>query len=224
MNIRRDRLEDRVLDALRTRLMDPGLFRAFCKEFTREQNRLRIESGIRIETVRSELVSIDRSLDRLVQAVMDGVPATKIKEKMAQLEAKKRALTAIVADAQDPTPLLHPSMAEIYRSKIVALHLALNDEAARGEATDILRSLIDTILLTPGDGELRIELRGDLADILAIATNAKGRPGRDGLLSQFEMVAGRRNRLYRTCFRANNQYPRRRYAGLSRYRQSDFVD
>ena len=84
-------------------------------------------------------------------------------------------------------------MAEVYRSKIVALHLALNDEATRGEATDILRSLIDTILLTPGDGELQIELRGNLAGILTISTNAKGRPGRDGLLSQFDLVAGTRN-------------------------------
>ena len=39
MNIRRDRLEARVLDALRHHLMDPALFREFCDEFTREMNR-----------------------------------------------------------------------------------------------------------------------------------------------------------------------------------------
>jgi hypothetical protein len=54
----------------------------------------------------------------------------------------------------------------------------------------------------PGEDEHRIEVRGDLAGILAVATNAKGRPERDGLLSQFDLVAGRRNPLYRTVIRA----------------------
>ena len=40
---RRDRLEARVFAALYDKLMDPALFRAFCEEFIRETNRLRIE-------------------------------------------------------------------------------------------------------------------------------------------------------------------------------------
>jgi site-specific DNA recombinase len=42
-NIRRDRLEERVLNALRFHLMDAALFKEFCDEFTREMNRLRME-------------------------------------------------------------------------------------------------------------------------------------------------------------------------------------
>ncbi len=42
LNIRRDALEAAVLDGLRSRLMEPALFREFCKEFTREVNRLRM--------------------------------------------------------------------------------------------------------------------------------------------------------------------------------------
>ncbi len=39
-SIQRDRLEGRVLNALRYHLMDPALFKEFCDEFTREMNRL----------------------------------------------------------------------------------------------------------------------------------------------------------------------------------------
>lgn len=92
-----------------------------------------------------------------------------------------------------------PSKAEIYRGKVADLHAALNEgEATRAEATNILRSLIDAIVLTPQDGELKIELRGDLAGVLSVAANKKSPSSTDGLVSQVEMVAGTRNRLCRT--------------------------
>lgn len=48
----------------------------------------------------------------------------------------------------------------------------------QAEAAEILRSLIDAIVLTPAEDELHIEVQGDLAGILTIAVNAKGRPER----------------------------------------------
>ena len=82
LNIRRDRLEARVLDALRAKLMDPGLFRIFCGEFTQEVNRLRIQERAQSEGERRELARINRDLDKLVQALLDGVPAASVKAKM----------------------------------------------------------------------------------------------------------------------------------------------
>jgi hypothetical protein len=44
------------------------------------------------------------------------------------------------------------------------------------EVTEALRGLIDAIIiLTPADGELRIEPKGNLAAMLSAATNAKSR-------------------------------------------------
>ncbi len=48
-NIRRDRLEERVLNALRHHLMDPALFKEFCDDFTREMNRLQMQARTSIE-------------------------------------------------------------------------------------------------------------------------------------------------------------------------------
>lgn len=53
INIRRDRLEERVLNALRHHLMDPALFAEFCDEFTREMNRLRMEAGASINQAKA---------------------------------------------------------------------------------------------------------------------------------------------------------------------------
>jgi len=38
------------------------------------------------------------------------------------------------------------------------------------EATEALRGLVDAIILTPTDGALRIELKGNLAAMLSAAT------------------------------------------------------
>jgi len=48
------------------------------------------------------------------------------------------------------------------------MHEALHDTTSRDEAFDVIRSLIDEIQLVPVDGELQIEIRGELAGILEL--------------------------------------------------------
>jgi len=60
----------------------------------------------------------------------------------------------------------------------------------------LIRGLIDAVILTPVNGELEIELRGDLASILALSktgTNKAFSTTEKAL--QIKMVAGARNRL-----------------------------
>jgi len=62
------------------------------------------------------------------------------------------------------------------------------------EATETLRGLIDEIVLTPADGTLRIELKGNLAAILGAARSAKVLPASDDVSAESAlMVAGGRN-------------------------------
>jgi site-specific DNA recombinase len=80
-----------------------------------------------------------------------------------------------------------------------ALHEALVDPATKDEAFSIIRTLIDEVRLAPENGELRVEIRGALAGILALSApnNKTARVGTDGsvsvLLSQIKLVAGARN-------------------------------
>ncbi len=192
LNIRRDRLEKRVLDALRHHLMDPALFAEFCDEFTREMNRLRIEAGASIDAARAEIRKIDRDLDMLVNMILKGGAADRINYKMVALERRKKELESFLSTATEPPPLLHPEMATFYRARVGELHMALqaDAESQRLAASEALRALIDTIVLTPENGELKVDVRGDLAGILRIATNAKTPGAFASGVSQFELVAG----------------------------------
>ena len=43
-------------------------------------------------------------------------------------------------------------MAEIYRRKVAALHEVLEDESVQNEAFELIRSLIEKVVVTPTDG------------------------------------------------------------------------
>ena len=60
-------------------------------------------------------------------------------------------------------------MADLYRTQVEQLAAALQTDGSRLEASETLRGLIDSIVLTPHEGQLRIELRGNLAAMLTVA-------------------------------------------------------
>ncbi|MFT8947979.1 MAG: recombinase family protein [Acetobacter aceti] len=199
LNIRRDALEASVLSGLRTHLMEPDLFREFCNEFTREVNRLRMELGADLAAMRNEIPRIDRELDKLLNLILasDDIEASKrIMKKMTTLEARKEELEQKVANTEEPPPLLHPNMAEIYQKRIASLYESLQAEETKTEAAERLRTLVSQITLQPADGELTIILRGDLAAILQFAAhkkNATVHPDSgvlDAFVSQVSLVAG----------------------------------
>ena len=198
LNIRRDALEASVLSGLRTHLMEPELFREFCNEFTREVNRLRMEHGADLVAMRAELPRIDRELAKLLTALKAGGPIQAIVDDMKRLEARKAEVTERLANTEEPPPLLHPNMAEIYQQRIASLYESLQVEETKTEAAERLRTLVSQITLQPADGELAIILRGDLAAILQFAAhkkNAMVHPDSgvlDALASQFRYGCGGR--------------------------------
>ncbi|MFD2238198.1 recombinase family protein [Aureimonas populi] len=196
VNIRRDELEARVLNALRHRLVDPALFARFCETFTREMNRLRMEGRAGIVSAEAEIAKIERELAKLLTALKAGGPLQAIVEDMKRLEARKAELTTFLAEADEPPPLLHPSMALQYRARVQGLYEALQgeNEEKRVETAEIIRSLVEAIVLTPVDGKVEIDVRGDLAGILTISAQTKNPAGERGG-SQVKMVAGGRFNL-----------------------------
>ena len=62
------------------------------------------------------------------------------------------------------------------------------------------RRLVEAIILTPENGALRIDLKGELAGILAMAqkTTAAGEVASGRLAEQIKMVAGTGSQQYRT--------------------------
>ena len=192
VNIRRDELESRVLNALRTRLVDPALFAHFCEVFTQEMNRLRMEGRAGIASAEAELAKINRELEKILDLYLnDALSVEMVKERSRKLEARKADLEQFLTEADEPPPLLHPSMALQYRKRIQQLYESLqdDDEDKRIEAADTIRSLVDQIVMTPVEGKIEIDVQGDLAGILMISVQTKNPAGERGG-SQVKMVAG----------------------------------
>jgi site-specific DNA recombinase len=190
LTIRRDEIETRVLTALQEKLLRQDLFEEFCDEFTREMNRLRMEHRANLSTAEQEIDRIEVRRKKLIGMVMDGVPPAEVKDEMIANAARREELKAKLAAADAPPPLLHPEMAGLYRQKVTALAQALEHRETRTEASEALRGLIDAIVLTPDQGELQIELKGNLAAMLGAAQNAKRSPETGDLSLQVVMVAG----------------------------------
>jgi site-specific DNA recombinase len=190
LTIRRDEIETRVLTALQQKLLRQDLFEEFCDEFTREMNRLRMEHRANLSTAEREIDRIEVQRKKLIEMVMDGVPPAEVKDEMIANAARREELKAKLAAADAPPPLLHPEVAGLYRQKVAALAQALEQPETRTEASEALRGLIDAIILTPNQGELRIELKGNRAAMLGAAHNAKRSPETGDLSLQVVMVAG----------------------------------
>lgn len=175
--IRRDTLEATVLDGLKNHLMDPELCALFAEEYTAHRNRLLMDHNAEHVGARVELGKITREIDRLIQAIIDGVPGAQVKDKMGQLEARKIELEAKLESGEEETVLIHPEMGRYYRDQVAVLSEALGDEDYRAEAVAIICTLVDKVVLTPNefDGKktMAIDLHGELAGIRSLASNAK---------------------------------------------------
>jgi hypothetical protein len=188
LTIRRDVLEETVLSGLRDNLLHPDLIREFVAEYQREFNRLRHGEQAAHALRLRELAKVERQITNIIDAVKEGLRSPAMMDELSALEERKAGLTDETREAPVKMPHLHPGLAELYRRKVDDLAAALNDDALRSEAAEVLRSLISAIRLVPQDGALAIELVGALAGILALGKEERPRPFGSG--AQVTLVAG----------------------------------
>ena len=65
-----------------------------------------------------KLEKIDRQLDRLYDAIADGLRTQGLKSKLEELEGRKGILEIEISNAPPPAPILHPNLAQLYRRKV----------------------------------------------------------------------------------------------------------
>ncbi len=93
-NIRRSQLEAAVIEALRSNLMAPDDVHDFVKEFTAEWNRLAAESNAGRAHDQSRLAAIQRKIDKIIEAVMEGFRSEELKQQLEALSQQKAQLQA----------------------------------------------------------------------------------------------------------------------------------
>ena len=97
--------------------------------------------------------------------------------------------------AADPPPpvRLHPNLAQVYRNKVEQLHVALADPATRDEAFELLRGLIERVVVHPGDDGPQIELVGEIVRMVELGLDAKQAALPGEAACSVKVVAGARN-------------------------------
>jgi site-specific DNA recombinase len=172
LTIRVDLLEEQVIGALRSRLMNEELSRKFCEEYARHMEKLRREHNSSLSGYRAEYERNKREVQKVIEAIADGVSPSLIRDRANQLADRQVVLESLLAETHDIPVLLHPKMSERYHEEVRNLLTSLNEPEHREESAIIVRNLIDRIVLTPADDRqgLTIDLHGDLAGILQIAS------------------------------------------------------
>ena len=171
--------------------MRDELVQVFCEEYARHMNALRAAQNAALASRKTEAAKLAKEKENIIQAIKDGVPASMVKDELERV-AKRQDELATLMESQDvePRPLIHPTMSRRYRSEISALTSALTNGGV-AEAREQVRGLIEKIVLTPKDreDELSIDLHGDLAGILRIATEDKAMRDKVKIEKRLEAMA-----------------------------------
>ena len=98
---------------------------------------------------------------------------------------------------------VHPNLVELYRRKVGELGKLLDDETARPQAMEIIRSLIERIDVYPSKerGRCDVVMVGALAQILAFTQQKKAAASGSGDGGTFLIVAGACNNQAPTLIR-----------------------
>ncbi|MBT6350284.1 MAG: recombinase family protein, partial [Proteobacteria bacterium] len=153
VSIKADNLEDRILTGLKDILIgNEDLIKNFADTFKAEVTRLRRERGSRDRQVQKDLNKVDMSIKRCLTFITegDGDPGI-VRDELRSLEARRRDLERTLgASLEDSSVEVHPNIGELYTKKVRELPALLTDDTTRPQAMDIIRSLIDRVVVTEG--------------------------------------------------------------------------
>jgi site-specific DNA recombinase len=170
--VNRNKIEAAVLDGLRDVLKDPEYFKVYLKAYNDERSRL--ASGAVKDRAKLErrLGEIKRELDRIVDSIVQGMPADVLAPKARALEAEKTTIAEQLAAADDKRKMvsIHPAAIKNYLKDVAAMREAVDDEGAaeRPELIAPLRRLIHSIVVRaePGVKGFEVEIKGRLQELL----------------------------------------------------------
>jgi len=174
---------------------------AFLLEYEAETRRLTAETVSARPEREAELANLDHQLGYAKAAILKGVAATVFVDEMRIWTERRKALLAELelteqetAQMVSPEPeLLNPDLGRVYREKVEQLTAAFEDDALKAQAFERLRALIEAEVLTPKDGDLAIDLRGELASMLELCAEPETQKASAGIPSEalrMNLVAG----------------------------------
>jgi DNA repair exonuclease SbcCD ATPase subunit len=148
----------------------------FIRAYEEEVNRLMKEANGKVAEVEAKLASIQRKIDGIMRAIEVGLYQPSMKARLTELEDKRASVLAQQARSNAiPNISVHPNLAAVYRKRVEELESLLEDTEHKDQAMELIRSLLDKIVLTPKEegGGLNAVLHGDLARILVLCSTGQ---------------------------------------------------
>ena len=194
-SVQRPDAEAAVLELLKDDLMDPDLVALFIQTFEEEANKLAAERDQGKTQIRQELSRVVQQLDGLYDAIADGLRTPGLQARLEELEDKRVDLEQRLECKDPPPPALPPDLADLYRAKVADLQGALSAPETRVEAAEFLRGLIEGVAVRKLDEGLEIDLTGDLAAMVNMASGQHKTASEEAAslgsdLSSVKVVAG----------------------------------
>ena len=144
--------------------------------------------------VQKELLKVETGIQRCVDLLLHSdTPMESIRNTLEELEVQKRALTRELSlQTEDGKIVLHPNIGELYVRKIGDLKSLLQNDTTKHQATEIIRSLIEKIVVSPTAqrGKSDVVLHGALASILSYANDTTQRGAVSSGVGRVLLVAG----------------------------------
>lgn len=200
LTIRQDELDVRGLSGVQNEMLRPEVLAIFLEQYRREIARLHALATEAAPARERELADADAQIGTMKAAILKGGDPSLFVEELNRLVKRRQMLVSetVSVAGTDACPLLHPDISTVYREKVASLTSAFEDEGLQVQTFERLRSLIEGVALTPHEGALSIQLRGELASMLELCAcaemqKAPAEVSEEAL--QIKMVAGTRFHL-----------------------------
>ena len=188
-------LEQRVFDGLQSILLGrEETMRAFAEAFHAEVKRRQTHTASQKTTAQKELLKVETGIKRCVDLLLhSATPMESIRNTLEELEVQKRALTRELSlQTEDDKIIVHPNIGELYARKIGGLKSLIQNDNTKHQATEIIRSLIEKIVVSPTGqrGKSNVVLHGALASILSYANDTAQSSVLSSSVGRVLLVAG----------------------------------
>jgi site-specific DNA recombinase len=174
-SIKAQDLEQRVFEGLRSILVGrKEALKAFAEAFHTEVKRRQTSKASNKTKVQKDLLKVETGMKRCVDLLLHSdTPMESIRNTLEELEVQKRTLTRELSlQTEEDKIVLHPNIGELYARKVGDLKSLLQNDVTKHQATEVIRSLIERIVVSPTGqrGKSDMVLHGALASILAYAS------------------------------------------------------
>jgi site-specific DNA recombinase len=170
--VHRRKIEAAVLNGLREVLKQPDYLAVYLKAYNEERNRLARGAIKNRSKLESRTGEIKRDIERLIDSIVQGVPADTIAPRLQALETEKRTVAEqlAAADADKKVITIHPAAIKHYLTDVELMRAALEDDKAaeRPELIEPRRRLIHSVVVhaSPGVKGFEVEIKGRLHELI----------------------------------------------------------